>query len=209
MNLRQRWSRWSFSGWMVACAVLVCWGAGTRVYAQEPGVPVEHVKTMVVQKGDGPGRAFLGVVPRPLDHVLRAALDFEEPGVLLAEVVPDGPADKAGVKLGEILTKLNGTPIHDVERLFALMKELKPGDTADLVLYHKGKSRSVKVVAAERPAPTFRWGGEDGDLEGLLPGGMFFQGDVGKNVDIQVEDLGGSGKRQVKVITIDASGDDK
>jgi hypothetical protein len=191
------------SAWlMIALAVVLVAGAGTAVTAQEPGVPVERVKKVVIQNEQGPGKAFLGVVPRPLDHVLRAALDFEEPGVLIAEVVPDGPAGKAGVKIGELLTKLNGKPIHDVDRLFALMNELKPGDMAEIQLHHKGKSRTIKVAVEDRPAPRFNWMGEGGELEDLIPGGMFFQGDDGESMDIKVEDLGGLGARRVKVITI-------
>lgn len=196
-------------GWMVALLAVMMGGAGAAAYAQEAVAPVDPIKKMVIHKEMGPGKAFLGVVPRPLDHVLRAALDFEDPGVLLAEVVPEGPAGQAGVKVGEILTKLNGKPIHDVDRLFALMKELKPGDTAELLLMHKGKSRTLKVTVAERPAPDFSWMGEGGELDGLLPGGIFFQGDDGKNMDIRVEDLDGKGSRKVKVITIDEGGEDK
>jgi predicted metalloprotease with PDZ domain len=209
MKLQSHGSGWARRCWLVAVVALFLGGVVTTAHAQDAAAPMEQSKKMIIHKEMGPGKAFLGVVPRPLDHVLRAALDFEEPGILLAEVVPEGPAGQAGVKVGEILTKMNGKPIHDVDRLFALMKELKPGDTAELLLVHKGKSRTVKVTVAERPAPDFSWMGEHGELDSLLPGGMFFQGEDGKDVDIQVEDLGGMGSRKVKVITIDESGDRK
>lgn len=112
-----------------------------------------------IEKQDQPGarQAFLGVVPRPLDHVMRAALDYEEPGVLLAEVVPDSPAGKAGVRVGEILVKFDQRPVHDVERLFALMKEQVAGEAVELLLYHKGTTRTLRVLLEARPKPELGW----------------------------------------------------
>lgn len=100
--------------------------------------------------------------------VMRAALDYEEPGVLLGQVVPDSPAEKAGLVVGDILVKLGGVPIHDPERLTSVMREHKPGDAVDLLLSHKGKSRTVKATLVARPAPrAMRFDQEHGLLEGL------------------------------------------
>lgn len=126
----------------------------------------EEVKVVVKEKMEGDGRGFLGVVPRKLDHVMRAALDYEGPGVLLAEVVTDGPSEKAGLEVGDILVELNGTPVHDGDRLQSLMKKTKPGQEVDLKLLRKGKTKSVKVVLGERPGPR-QWFGDAEGLEGL------------------------------------------
>ena len=113
-------------------------------------------------------QAFLGIVPRHLDHVMRSALDYEEPGVLLGQVIPDSPAEKAGLVVGDILVRLGGVPIHDPERLTSVMREHKPGDAVDLLLLHKGKSRTVKATLVARPAPRMMmFDKEHGLLEGL------------------------------------------
>jgi len=157
-------------GTALMALLLISFGAA-NAQAQEKEVRKE-VRVEMTGEGDGPGApAFMGVVPRALDHVLRAALGYEEPGVLVAEIIPDGPAAKAGVKVGEILVKLDGTPVHDTERLMALMRGKKVGDKVDAVLYHLGKTRTVKLELAARPAPMKRkaiWIG--GDEEGMVPG---------------------------------------
>ncbi|MFA7330456.1 MAG: PDZ domain-containing protein [Candidatus Delongbacteria bacterium] len=144
---------------LLALAVFLLSGVAGAQGPEEEGKKEIREQRIVVEKDlqGGPRGAFLGVVPRALDHVLRAALDYEEAGVLLAEVVPDGPAHKAGLQVGDILVKLNNRPVHDVDRLFALMKGLKAGETVELVLWRKDKQRTVKVVLEDRPRPQLGW----------------------------------------------------
>jgi hypothetical protein len=161
--------------------------------AQEKEVRKE-VRVEMQDSGEGPGApAFMGVLPRPLDHVLRAALNYEEAGVLLEEVVPEGPAAKAGVKVGEILVKVDGTPVHDSERLMAIMRGKKVGDKVDLQLFHLGKVRTVKVELAARPAPPKPkaiWFGKDDD-EGFAPEALGPGDEMGQALD--------EGMRQVEI----------
>ncbi len=168
-------------GIVLAMALLLMGVAPSQ--AQEKEVRKE-VRVEMRDTGEG-AQAFMGVVPRPLDHVLRSALNYEEPGVLLGEVLPDAPAGKAGVKVGEILMKVDGTPVHDGERLMALMRGKKVGDKVDLHLFHLGKTRTVKVELAARPAPPQPkaiWIDKNGE-HGLAPEDMGPGDELGSALD--------------------------
>jgi hypothetical protein len=139
------------------------WTAQPPVQAQSP-VP-EAVVVKVAEAGAT--RGFLGVVPQRIDHVLRAALGFEDPGVLLAEVVPESPAALAGLQVGDILLSVKGLPVHDPDRLRSLLKDCRPGEEVALQIQRQGKKRSLKATLGERPAPKVHWHGDLQGLEGL------------------------------------------
>lgn len=80
----------------------------------------------------------------------------ETRGALIAAVVPDGPADKAGIKAQDVITKFNGTSLaarsgddSPGHRLVELAAKLKPGDKVDLEYLRDGKSAKVTVEADE------------------------------------------------------------
>ncbi len=146
--------------------LLVLGARQTLMAAEEEQVIVEK-KVIAIAGGES---AFLGIVPRGLDHVMRAALGFEDPGILLGEVLVDEAAAEAGLKVGDILTKLDGTPLHDPDRLISLLKEHKPGDVVKLDYIRQGKKKSVEVTLGSRPAMSWHGSGPmdiDIDLQGL------------------------------------------
>jgi hypothetical protein len=187
-------------------AILLATGLANAKGSAEDGKKEVKERKIIIEKDvkGGPQKAFLGVVPRPLDHVLRAALDYEEAGVLLAEVTPDGPAAKAGVRVGEILVKFNNRPVHDVDRLFALMKEVKTGETVELVLQHKDKQRTLQVVLAARPSPELSWLDAGGGLQELGDARATMIQNLGCMEDMQLELEGmkpDGNPRQIRIIT--------
>ncbi len=101
-------------------------------------------------------------------------------GVLIQAVAPNGPAARAGLRSGDIITHLNGQPLvvpdptGTIEvslpglRLQELVSALEPGDSVS-VQFRRGPTRkTVLVVAGEEPA--FAWGGPDGPLGYLVDG---------------------------------------
>lgn len=90
-------------------------------------------------------------------------------GATIQSVTPDGPAAKAGLLAGDIITKFNGTSLAGGdapgERLVELAQQLSPGDTAK-VDYRRGSSnRSATIVAADLGGTAFAWSASpDGEM---------------------------------------------
>jgi membrane-associated protease RseP (regulator of RpoE activity) len=75
---------------------------------------------------------------------------FPGPGVRVASVTPGSPAEKAGVREGDILVRLDGQAIANLEGYSAMLRTLKPGQTVQLVLARAGVEQTLAVTAAER-----------------------------------------------------------
>jgi Tol biopolymer transport system component/Iap family predicted aminopeptidase len=67
-------------------------------------------------------------------------------GVLLAGTRPGGPADKAGIRRGDILVELAGTPIRDVNDFMYVLRRVKPGQTSTAVVLRDGQRVEVSVT---------------------------------------------------------------
>lgn len=65
-------------------------------------------------------------------------------------VTPGGPADKAGLKAGDVITKLGGSPIENGPALVSKIWTHKPGDTVDVEYTRDGKTATTKVTLGER-----------------------------------------------------------
>jgi serine protease Do len=100
-------------------------------------------------------RGRIGVVVQPVTRELAQAFGLKEPqGALIAAVEPGGPADKAGVKAGDVVLAYNGKPLEDENMLPRLVAATKPGETANLEVWRSGKRTQIKVTAAELPSET-------------------------------------------------------
>ncbi|MDR3747673.1 MAG: Do family serine endopeptidase [Acidobacteriota bacterium] len=71
-------------------------------------------------------------------------------GVTIANVTPNGPADKAGLKTGDTITAVNGKEVKTGDELVAEISALKPGTTAKLGYVRGGKNMTVDVTIADR-----------------------------------------------------------
>ena len=120
------------------------------------------------------GRAFLGVHLQDLDKDLAEYFGVKEnEGVLILKVSADTPAEKAGLKAGDVIVKFNDKNISNAEDVIKILEDLKKGDKADIeIIRHKNK-QTVKVEVDERRG--FK--------------GMRILGDPGKNVDIEIPDI--------------------
>jgi S1-C subfamily serine protease len=73
-------------------------------------------------------------------------------GVQVMEVEPDGPAAKAGLQPGDIITGVQGEDNQDAsEALDTILFDRKPGDTVTLDVLRNGESTSVTITLGERP----------------------------------------------------------
>ena len=75
---------------------------------------------------------------------------FPGPGVKVAAVTPGSPADKAGVKEGDVLLRLDGREIANLQAYSAMLRELSPGQSVKLVLGRGGAEVEVALTVVER-----------------------------------------------------------
>jgi serine protease Do len=98
-------------------------------------------------------RGFLGIALQPLDDesakVLKVPGDLE--GVIVAGVIPDGPAARAGIRAGDVITALDGRKVHDPTGLRYVTAELGAGVEATVGLYRDGAEQSARVTLTESP----------------------------------------------------------
>ena len=73
-------------------------------------------------------------------------------GALVADVVPDSPADKAGIKRGDVIIGYEGKPVKDMHALPRLVAETKVGNEVSLEVVRDGKKRPLQVTIGELKA---------------------------------------------------------
>jgi serine protease DegQ len=99
-------------------------------------------------------RGWIGVEVQDITPEL--ADSFKLPnthGVLIAGIVRGGPADRAGVKPGDILIEVDGKPVADSSAMLNLVAAALPGKPAALKLIRNGSPLSLKVTVGKRPKP--------------------------------------------------------
>jgi serine protease Do/serine protease DegQ len=105
-------------------------------------------------------RGFLGVGGDPItpDIAEQVHLPKDATGVIVTDTIPDGPADKAGVKRGDVILAVNGKAITNHDELRLTISQMAPGTKAVLSISRDGKPISIDVTLsqfAERPNELF------------------------------------------------------
>ncbi len=97
-------------------------------------------------------RGYIGIQTQELTPETAEAFNLAKTlGVLIAGVERNGPAEKAGVKPGDVLVAVNATPTPDAPAMLDAVAELKPGSRAMLKLRRDQKELEVQVTVAKRP----------------------------------------------------------
>jgi len=145
--------------WLVIAAVAALWAAGLT--AQEPAPTPRPPRAARAPRaprafafafGDNHGR--IGVVVRT-----DASAESDKVGAKIEGVTPGSPAEKAGLKVGDIITKFNSTALGGLkaeddeesgpgQKLIALARKLEPGDTVRLE-YRRGSDTKQATLVAE------------------------------------------------------------
>lgn len=99
---------------------------------------------------------FIGVVTASLPDMVADHLNLEKGiGLIVRTVMPKSPADLAGIKVNDVILKINGTAVNDPETFRAEIRNSKIGDKLKLKTIKKGKASDIEVTLAERPADAF------------------------------------------------------
>lgn len=118
-------------------------------------IPIDmakHVMDDLVKTGKV-SRGYLGAQIRTLDESLAHAFNVPDTsGALIEDITPGGPADKAGLKNGDVVRKYNGLAIADSGQLVALVTNSDPGATVNLDVLRNGNPLGVKVTLGDRPS---------------------------------------------------------
>ncbi len=97
-------------------------------------------------------RGYLGVMIQPVTPEIAKAFNLQDArGALVGEVTPDGPAAKAGLMQGDVITELNGERVDESRALRLKTGELAPGSTVRLKVIRNGSPREVNVTLGELP----------------------------------------------------------
>jgi serine protease Do len=113
-------------------------------------------------------RGWLGVRIQPLTDSLARSFGVEHgSGVLLSDVVADGPAADAGLEAGDIVTAVSGRTVSGPSDLLNEIARSEPGSEVRIDVLREGRERSVKVTLSERPATLTASGAPAESAEGL------------------------------------------
>ena len=114
-----------------------------------PANMARNVMTQLIEKGHV-RRGRLGVTVQPMTSDLARSLGIDQAiGALVSDVEPDGPADRSGVKRGDVITSVNGEPVKDGNVLRNHVAELQPGSRVELKLLRNGKPQTLTLALGE------------------------------------------------------------
>jgi serine protease Do len=128
-------------------------------------IPANMAKTIMdsLIKNGQVVRGWLGVGIQPLDPDMARSFGFKgSEGVLIGEVLDDGPAAKSGLRAGDIATAIDGKAVKDVTQMRNVIAAQSPGTKIELTVYRDGKERDLKVEVG-------RLKGRDGGSESAQP----------------------------------------
>ncbi|NWG31117.1 MAG: Do family serine endopeptidase [Rhodocyclaceae bacterium] len=138
-------------------------GINTAIYSQSGGsmgigfaIPVSLAKNVMEQiiKTGTVTRGWIGVEVQDMTAELAESFGVKsEEGALIAGVMRNGPADKAGVRPGDILVSVAGKPVKDAQVMLELIAALPPGEKARFGLLREGKPIDVEITIGKRPRP--------------------------------------------------------
>ncbi|MEH2519271.1 serine protease Do [Bradyrhizobium sp. AZCC 1610] len=136
-------------------------GVNTAIYSPSGGsvgiafsIPAATVKNVIAQLKDNGSvsRGWIGVQIQPVTQDIADGMGLKQAqGALVADPQKDGPAAKAGIEAGDVITAANGQSVKDARELARIIGGFAPGSTVKLDVLHKGKSKVVSLTLGQLP----------------------------------------------------------
>ncbi|RZN28600.1 Do family serine endopeptidase [Bradyrhizobium sp. Leo121] len=136
-------------------------GVNTAIYSPSGGsvgiafsIPAATVKSVVAQLKDKGtvSRGWIGVQIQPVTSDIADSLGMKKAeGALVAEPQANGPAAKAGIESGDVITAVNGETVKDARELARTIGGLAPGNAVKLNVLHKGTEKTVNLTLGQLP----------------------------------------------------------
>jgi serine protease Do len=186
-------------------------GVNTAIYSPSGGsvgiafsIPASTVKNVIAQLKDkgAVSRGWIGVQIQPVTADIADSLGLKKAeGALVAEPQANGPAAKAGIESGDVITAVNGEPVKDARELARTIGGLAPGNAVKLNVLHKGQDKVVNLTLGQLPNTIEAKADNDNDDKGSVTRGT----DVPK-LGLTVapaNSVAGAGKEGVVVTEVD------
>ncbi|HEY0912645.1 MAG TPA: Do family serine endopeptidase [Bradyrhizobium sp.] len=136
-------------------------GVNTAIYSPSGGsvgiafsIPASTVKSVIAQLKDkgSVSRGWIGVQIQPVTADIADSLGLKKAeGALVAEPQASGPAAKAGIESGDVITAVNGESVKDARELARTIGGLPPGASVKLNVLHKGADKVVNLTLGQLP----------------------------------------------------------
>ncbi|MGV7216525.1 Do family serine endopeptidase [Bradyrhizobium sp. UFLA05-112] len=136
-------------------------GVNTAIYSPSGGsvgiafsIPAATVKSVVAQLKDkgSVSRGWIGVQIQPVTSDIADSLGMKKAeGALVAEPQANGPAAKAGIESGDVITSVNGESVKDARELARTIGGMAPGATVKLNVLHKGQDKVLNLTLGQLP----------------------------------------------------------
>lgn len=97
-------------------------------------------------------RGWLGVETQVVPQDIADAADLDEGGALVVAVLSGGPAAKAGIRPGDIMTKINGQSLFNPQHAIKMVSQIMPGTNIEIEILHGWERKTLMAQVAERPA---------------------------------------------------------
>jgi len=99
-------------------------------------------------------RGWLGIEPQDLTPRLAESFGLKDvTGVIVAGVLPDGPADRAGIQRSDIITHIGGQAIGDSQTALRIISTTAPGSNVEVRILRNGAKLTKQATVAQRPVP--------------------------------------------------------
>jgi len=148
-------------------------GINAAIFSQSGGsvgigfaIPSNQAKTVVMQLADSGhvSRSWLGVAIQPLTPELAKGFNLgDAKGALVSNVTDDSPADKAGIKAGDIITEYDGKKVGRTEDLPRLVAETQAGREVPMTVLRDGKPMKLTAKVAKLDDPDQKVAAEAGE----------------------------------------------
>jgi serine protease DegQ len=136
-------------------------GINTAIYSRSGGsmgigfaIPVTTVKNVMeaIIKNGQVVRGWIGVEPQDITPELANSFGLAKTsGTIIAGVLKGGPADKAGIKPGDILISVDEKSVTDTTSMLNLVAQLTPGEKTKLTILRKSRESMIEVTVGKRP----------------------------------------------------------